>query len=108
MISKLDPGSRRGSSSEAVLGPLALIIGAGPRWTALGVVAFTVVTLWMTYRHSGLGALMRPRQNVEFYRTLAIVGGLLFCFGSGPGTWSWKGGAGRSAKARTHQQSSEP
>ncbi len=82
-----------------VLGPLALIIGAWPRWTALALVAFTAVTLWITHRHAGLGALMRPRQSVEFYRTLAILGGLLFYFGSGPGAWSWKGGAGRSAKA---------
>ncbi len=82
-----------------VLGAVALIVGAWPRWTALTLVAFTAVTIWITHRHTGLGALMRPRQNGEFYRTLAILGGLLFYFGSGPGAWSWKGGAGRSAKA---------
>ena len=82
-----------------VLGPLALIVGAWPRWTALVLVAFTAVTLWIAHRSAAVGMVFRPRQNVEFYRTLAIMGGLLFYFGSGPGTWSWKGGAGRSAKA---------
>ena len=82
-----------------VLGPLALIVGAWARWTAVALVAFTAVTLWIAHRHSGFGALLRPRQSVEFYRTLAIIGGLLFYFGSGPGAWSWRGGTGRSAKA---------
>ena len=83
-----------------VLGPLALVIGAWPRWTALALVAFTAVTLWINQRASFAGAVFRPRQNAELYRTLAIMGGLLFYFASGPGAWSWKGGgAGRSAKA---------
>jgi len=81
-----------------VLGPVALIIGAWPRWTALALVAFTAVTLWVGHRSSLMGAVFRPRQNGEFYRTLAIMGGLLFYFASGPGTWSWKGGTGRGAK----------
>jgi putative oxidoreductase len=82
-----------------VLGSLALILGAWPRWTALVLVAFTAVTLWTAHRNAFVSTLMRPRQNGEFYRTLAIMGGLLFYFASGPGAWSWKGGAGRTAKA---------
>jgi putative oxidoreductase len=82
-----------------VLGPLALIIGAWPRWTALTLVAFAAVTLWLSHRASFAGALFRPRQNADLYRTLAIMGGLLFYFASGPGAWSWKGSsAGRAAK----------
>jgi len=81
-----------------VLGPVALIIGAWPRWTALALVAFTAVMLWVGHRTSLVGAVFRPRQNAEFYRTLAIMGGLLFYFASGPGAWSWKGGTGRGAK----------
>ena len=83
-----------------VLAPLALIIGAWPRWTALALVAFTAVTLWLHHRTSFAGALFRPRANAELYRTLAIMGGLLFYFASGPGAWSWNGSsAGRAAKA---------
>ena len=83
-----------------VLGPLALVIGAWPRWTALALVAFTAVTLWINQRASFAGAVFRPRQNADLHRTLAIMGGLLFYFASGPGAWSWKSGSsGRSAKA---------
>src|SRR4051794_10836179 len=83
-----------------VLGPLALIIGAWPRWTALALVAFTAVMLWVSHRSSLVSAVFRPRQNAEVYRNLAIMGGLLFYFASGPGAWSLKGSsAGRGAKA---------
>ena len=75
-----------------VLGPLALIVGAWPRWTALALVAFTAVTLWIGHRHSGLALLMHPSRSGEFYRTLAVMGGLLFYSASGPGAWSWRGG----------------
>jgi putative oxidoreductase len=70
------------------LGPLALIVGLWPRWIALVLIGFTAATLWMTYGRSGMGLILNPRQNVEFFQNLAIVGGLLFYFGSGPGGWS--------------------
>lgn len=81
-----------------VLGSVALIVGAWPRWTALVLVAFTAVALWTAHRASLVSTLLSPRQNGEFYKTLAIMGGLLFYFASGPGAWSWKSGAGRGAK----------
>ena len=71
-----------------VLGPLALIIGLWPRWTAVLLIGFTAVTLWLTHRHAGVGVEFRPRQSVEILESLAIIGGLLFYFASGPGSWS--------------------
>jgi putative oxidoreductase len=71
-----------------ILGPLALIIGLWPRWTALVLIGFTAGTLWITYGQSVTGLILRPRQNVDFFQSLAIIGGLLFYFASGPGGWS--------------------
>ena len=82
-----------------VLGSLALILGAWPRWTALVLVAFTAVTIWTAHRASLLATLLHPRENGEFFRTLAIMGGLLFYFASGPGAWSWKSRRTRAARA---------
>jgi putative oxidoreductase len=82
-----------------VFATLALIIGAWPRLTTLALVLCTTVTLWVSLRHSLFGTIMRPSRNLEFYRTLAVMGGLLFYQASGPGAWSWKGGGGRGAKA---------
>jgi putative oxidoreductase len=70
------------------LGPLALIIGLWPRWTALVLIGFTTATLWLTHGPSVMGLVFRPRQNVDFFQSLAIIGGLLFYFASGPGGWS--------------------
>jgi putative oxidoreductase len=70
------------------LGPLALIIGLWPRWTAMVLISFTAATLWMAHGQSVTGLVFRPRQNVDFFQSLAILGGLLFYFASGPGGWS--------------------
>jgi putative oxidoreductase len=70
------------------LGPLALIIGLWPRWTALALIGFTAATLWLTYGNSLMGLVFRPRQNVDFFQNLAVIGGLLIYFACGPGVWS--------------------
>ena len=48
-----------------VLGPIALIIGLWPRWTALVLVVLTVVTTWATYRFGVFTALFRQPQPVH-------------------------------------------
>src|SRR4051794_19018696 len=70
------------------LGPLALLVGLLPRWTAMVLIGFTAVMLWVTHRAAIIGLIFRPRQNVQVFETLAIMGGLLFYFVSGPGGWS--------------------
>ena len=70
------------------LGPLALLVGLWPRWTAAALIGFTGASLWMTYGQSGVNMLLRPQQSGELFERLAIVGGLLFYFSSGPGGWS--------------------
>jgi putative oxidoreductase len=68
-----------------ILGPLTLIIGLWPRWTALVLAVLTLLKIATTYRSGLWGAVFLPRRNVELYRNLAILGGLLFYFVSGPG-----------------------
>ena len=70
-----------------VLGPIALIIGLWPRWTALVLVALAIVTTWSTYRFGMFTALFRQPQQVQLLKSLAIISALLFYFASGPGEW---------------------
>ena len=70
------------------LGPLALIIGLWARATAVVLISLTVWTIWMTQGPFGMSLILSPRQNPEFFQSLALVGGLLFYFVSGPGGWS--------------------
>jgi len=74
-----------------VLGPLALIVGLWPRWTALVLIGLSAVSIWINHRNLGLGVVLHPRQYAEVYETLAIIGGLLFYLVSGPGGWSRTG-----------------
>lgn len=52
-----------------------LIMDLWPRWTALALISFTTATLWLTYGPSMTGLVFRPRQNVELFQNLAIIGG---------------------------------
>jgi putative oxidoreductase len=70
------------------VGPIALIIGLWPRATAMALVIFTAATLWLSYGGAVLGLMLQPARNGEVFERLAIVGGLLFYFASGPGGWS--------------------
>jgi putative oxidoreductase len=70
----------KGLPYSEVIGPLALLIGLWPRWTALAIICFTGVSLWMVYRQPGLSMLLRPQQIVELFERLTIMGGLLFYF----------------------------
>jgi putative oxidoreductase len=71
---------------------LALVIGVLPRWSALALIAFTVMATWLAHRYWTLPGPARRQQETQFYKNVAIIGGLLFYFVSGPGRWSWKGG----------------
>ena len=71
-----------------VVGPVALIIGLWPLWTALALMALTLVTTWATYRFGMFGAVFRQPQPVHLVKNLAVIAGLLFYAVSGPGAWS--------------------
>lgn len=67
-------------------GPLALILGIASRLTAVILIVFVVVAtmithvFWLEPNAAGQAA-----QQIQFLKNLAIIGGLLFYFASGPG-----------------------
>ena len=79
-----------------VIGPIALIIGAWSRWTAVALIVFTCVMTWATYKSAIFDIAFRQPQNPQFFRNLAVVAGLLFYFASGPGNYSWRPSMERS------------
>src|SRR5439155_10812960 len=64
-----------------VLGPIALILGFFPRWTAAILIAFVVMASATTHRYWEFSdAAARRAQEVNFFKNVGIIAGLLFYF----------------------------
>jgi putative oxidoreductase len=83
-----------------VLGPIALILGIAPRWTSLALIAFVIMATATTHRYWEFAdAAARRAQEINFYKNVGILAGLLFYFVSGAGAWSVSGWrVGRAAQ----------
>lgn len=74
-----------------MLGPIALILGVLPSWTALLLVAVATAT-GLSHRYWEFAdAAVRRGQEFSFYKNVGIVAGLLFYSVSGAGSWSIAG-----------------
>jgi putative oxidoreductase len=72
-----------------VLGPFALVVGLFPRWTAFALFAFVIAASATSHRYWELQEPVRRVQEVNFFKNMAILGGLLFYFVSGAGHWGF-------------------
>jgi putative oxidoreductase len=72
-----------------ILGPIALILGVTPRLTAVLLIGFTLVASLISHSFwTFADAAQAAQQQTQFFKNLAIVGGLLFYFVSGAGAFS--------------------
>ena len=62
---------------------LAIIVGWKTRWAALALVVW-MIPVTLTFHNPAAG----QEAMIHFMKNLAIVGGLLALFASGPGVWS--------------------
>ena len=76
-----------GGAAE-IVGPVALVLGVVPRLTALLLIAFTVVATLISHNFWTFPAEAQSAQQTQFFKNVAIIGGLLFYFVSGPGAYS--------------------
>lgn len=86
-----------------VLVPVLLILGVFPRISALLLLAFVIVATGLAHRFWEFAEPARQAQQSSFLKNVAIMGGLLFYYVSGPGAWSLAGrtaGSGVGAHAR--------
>lgn len=69
-----------------IAAPIALILGVASRITAIVLLAFIAVATLTAHAYWLVpDATARAAQNIQFFKNLAIMGGLLFYFASGPG-----------------------
>jgi putative oxidoreductase len=71
-----------------IVGPIALVLSVFPRLTALLLIAFTVVATVISHSFWMFPAEAQGAQQTQFFKNVAIIGGLLFYFVSGPGAYS--------------------
>ncbi len=86
-----------------VLVPIALILGLWPRISSLLLIAFVIVATVLAHRFWEFPEAQQQAQMSSFLKNIAIIGGLLFYYVSGPGAWSMAGrtaGIGAAQPAR--------
>src|SRR5689334_12233778 len=70
-------------------GGLALIFGIATRYAALVMTIFMLVATFSSHRYWEFAdAAARRAQDGNFYKNLAMLGGILFVFVAGPGRFS--------------------
>jgi putative oxidoreductase len=70
-------------------GPILLVLGVQTRLGILLLIGFCVVATGLSHRYWEIGELAARRtQLLSFYKNLALCGGLLFLWVSGPGNLS--------------------
>jgi len=70
---------------------LLLLVGFQTRWAALGMALFTVVISCIFHNFWGVPAEQVMAQSQQFFKNMAIVGGLLTVAAWGAGAWSVDG-----------------
>ncbi len=71
-----------------VAGPLLILIGLRTKWVALLMVAFVAMASLTTHRYWEMEGQLRQINSTNFYKNLAIMGGLLFLYASEAGFFS--------------------
>lgn len=74
--------------AAAIVGSIALVLGVVPRLTALLLIAFTVVATLISHSFWTFPEEAQSAQQTQFFKNVAIIGGLLFYLVSGPGAYS--------------------
>lgn len=67
---------------------LALLFGWKARWAALGMAIFVAVITPIFHNYWASPPAQMTAQQLNFYKNLAVIGGLLVVFAFGPGGWS--------------------
>lgn len=70
---------------------LLLLVGFQTRWAALGMALFTFVISFIFHNFWAVAADQVMAQQINFFKNMAIVGGLLTVVAWGAGRWSVDG-----------------
>ncbi len=72
-------------------GGFLIVSGYRTRVAAPPVILFLIVATLLSHRYWDLGEAARRGQEIQFFKNLSIIGGLLLLFVTGPGRFSIDG-----------------
>jgi putative oxidoreductase len=75
---------------------IALLVGWQARWAALIIALFTIGAGLFFHNFWASPPDQQLMQNINFFKNMAIAGGLLFVFAFGPGPYSLDARSGRA------------
>ena len=67
---------------------IAVLIGFQTRLATLLLIAFTVIATLIAHRFWDFQGAQRPMQQTQFFKNLAIIGGFVALWASGPGRYA--------------------
>jgi len=71
-----------------LLGGLCVLVGFKTRCASIALIVFVILTLFVAHNFWVMEGATRIGNQVNFYKNLAIIGGLLLIFVHGPGRFS--------------------
>jgi putative oxidoreductase len=77
-----------GAAIVEILGGLSILLGYRARWGALLLILFLIPTTLIFHNFWTYTDQEQKLQMIHFFSNLAIIGGLLFVVGAGPGSCS--------------------
>ena len=69
-------------------GGILLAVGFKARWAALALAIFTLVAGILFHNYWAVEAAQKMGQQINFWKNIAITGGMLMVFAFGPGRYS--------------------
>jgi putative oxidoreductase len=69
-------------------GGILLVLGWKARWAALAIAVFTLLAAFFFHNYWTYPEAQRMEQYINFWKNIAIVGGMLAVFAFGPGRYA--------------------
>jgi putative oxidoreductase len=94
-----------------IFGPLALLLGAAPRFAPAVLIVATIITTGALHRFWEFNGAARQLEQAIFTSQLGVLAGLFFASVAGSGSWAlpvWWRGIGAAAKPAPKKKAPRP
>src|SRR6476661_1040849 len=71
-----------------LFGGILILVGFQTRWAALVLIIFCICTLFIAHNFWTMAGPARAANMGNFYKNIALIGGLLLLMNTGPGSYS--------------------